>query len=199
MQRTADVFLIAVPILSHCRSSRLALLRGMTRRSWTIHLQNGGPVYWTETPAYPHGGSANNYPLSKCCVRDQLAFMRSTHAISPVLTTSVLAMAFESRGRQVFDSGRGRPRVRFCNRCVSMCCVQRCSAIRKPCCLAVFAEWRGSFSRRYDPSQHAREGVLGSIADDPCVRLVVSCLPLSRCLATTSLLESFSSYLPFAL
>jgi arylsulfatase B len=24
---------------------------------------NGGPVYWTATPAYPHGGSANNYPL----------------------------------------------------------------------------------------------------------------------------------------
>ena len=24
---------------------------------------NGGPVYWTETPAYPHGGSANNCEL----------------------------------------------------------------------------------------------------------------------------------------
>ena len=24
---------------------------------------NGGPVYWTLTPAYPHGGSANNCEL----------------------------------------------------------------------------------------------------------------------------------------
>ena len=32
---------------------------------WQLFLpgDNGGPVYWTETPAYPHGGSANNWPL----------------------------------------------------------------------------------------------------------------------------------------
>lgn len=42
------------------------LLHWLTNRLWRgTASQNGGPVYWTETPAYPHGGSANNYPLSK--------------------------------------------------------------------------------------------------------------------------------------